>query len=84
MTNEKFRKIFKETESSWDGDNILKGGLIIQKCIGEMPVFTGVAKDKIYSVDVDDLILCNITKEDVIALRKLNWGIEDDTLYCFV
>lgn len=35
--------------------------------------------------DIDDLIDASISEEDVIALRKLNWMIEDESYFaCFV
>lgn len=32
----------------------------------------------------DEIVVKGITEEDAIALRKLNWMINNDTLACFV
>jgi len=83
MTEERFEEIFEETESKWDGDNTYQGLQIIAKYTDN--VIQGAGHDIIFSEDIETLIENGITEEDVIALRKLNWMIEDCThLACFV
>jgi len=83
MTEERFEEIFEETESKWDGDNTYQGLQIIAKYTDN--VIQGAGHDIIFSEDIEMLIENGITEEDVIALRKLNWMIEDGThLACFV
>ena len=88
MTLNKFFKIFKETDSNWNGDNAYKGLMIIAKYLSPMnhEIIAGADHDVIYSVDVQELIEGGITEEDVEKLARLNWGIdkEDNYLMCFV
>lgn len=84
MTREELEIIFKETESEWSGDNAFKGLEIIRKYVEY--VLHAAEHDIIYSVDLDDIIEADITKEDAVNLRKLNWMISEefDCLACFV
>lgn len=88
MTNDEYRddggEIFKP---EWTGDNAIQGLWIIGKYFDPMKssIIKGANHDIIYSVNVDDIVEKGITEEDTIALRKLNWMIEDDSyLACFV
>ncbi len=80
MNREEFETIFKSEDTDWTGDNAFKGLQIIAKYINveHNDILEGAGHDIIYSADVDDLIENGITKEDTIALKKLNWMIDSD------
>jgi hypothetical protein len=84
ITIEEFIEIMDDdTMKNWEGDNAYKGLQIIAKYTDN--VVTGTSKDILFSERVDVLIVHGITKEDVIALMKLSWMIEEDNyLACFV
>lgn len=82
MTRDKFDKIFKETESNWDGDNCYKGLQIIAKYTNN--VVQAATHDEVWSENVENLIDAGITEEDVKALALLNWMIDEESLACFV
>ena len=88
MTQEELKAIFEETESKWDGDNVMQGLLIIAKYFNpkEETTMIGVGHEILYSVDVQAIIDKGLTKEDAVKLRELNWMIEGeyDCLSCFV
>ena len=86
MERTEFEKIFQETETGWTGDNAFQGLEIIKKYFPDKRVISGSGHDKIYSVDIDELIESGITEEETIRLRKLNWMIdnENECLACFV
>ncbi len=88
ITKKEFVEIFKDEETTWDGDNAFQGLLIIKKYfdIYKTDIITGASHDEIFSVDVDVLIESGITKEDAKRLRKLNWmyGEYCNCLSCFV
>lgn len=44
----------------------------------------GAEHDQIYACGVNELLVAGITEEDAIALRKLNWFIDEDSLATFV
>lgn len=83
MTKERFIEIFENTDSEWEGDNCFQGLQIIAKYTDH--IVNGAGHDEIWSEEVDILIEKGITEEDILALAKLNWWIEDNTyLACFV
>lgn len=85
MTRKDFIKIFEQDSDIGEGDNALQGLLIINKYMPDSTVLCGAAHDVIWSVDIDDLIIAGISKEDTNMLRKLNWMIEGgEYLACFV
>ena len=85
MTIEKFEDIMKFVDPKWTGDNAMKGLNIIAKYFDpEETILQGADHDIIYSVGVEEIIEKGITEEDVIALRKLNWMTENESLACFV
>ena len=89
MTYDEFVEIFNDDEmggsllSKLKGDNALIGLNLIAKYISG-DVLQGADHDIIYSASIDDLIEAGITKQDVEYLTKINWGINDDYLVCFV
>lgn len=88
MTTEKFEEIMgADNDSSWDGDNALKGLLIISKYMShdKHELIAGANHDIIYSVGVEEIVEAGITEDDTQALRDLNWMIQDgEYLACFV
>ena len=82
MDRELFDKIFDEIESKWEGDNAFQGLQILSKYTDNL--LQDAEHDKIWSVDVDELIELGITRDDVVMLRRLNWMIEEGSLACFV
>lgn len=83
MTKERFIEIFESTDSEWEGDNCFQGLQIIAKYTDNLVHRAG--DDVIWSEDIDNLIEKGITEEDVLALAKLNWMVEDEScLACFV
>lgn len=83
MTKERFKEIFENTESEWEGDNCFQGLQIIAKYTDH--IVNGVGDDEVRSEDIDFLIEKGITEEDVKALAKLGWMIEGNSyLACFV
>lgn len=83
LTVETVHGIFEETNSKWDGDNALKGLLILNKYFDN--VLIAAEHDKIYSVGVEQAIEKGITENDIIELAKLNWMLEDGECFaCFV
>ena len=74
-------------ETNWKGDNAFKGLKIIEKYMSsdEHDLIAGANHDIIYSVNVEEIVVAGITEEDTIALRSLNWMLEDDSyLACYV
>lgn len=88
MTEERITEILKDQdiEVSWEGDNFAQGLLIIMKYfnVSEKCIVEGADHDVIYSVFISILAESDITEEDVLALRKLNWMEQDGALACFV
>ena len=83
MTEERFKEIFENTESEWEGDNCFKGLQIIAKYTDH--IVNGADRGVVWSEEIYILIKKGITEDDVKALTKLNWWIEDNTyLACFV
>jgi hypothetical protein len=83
MTREEFKKVFKNEDTNWEGDNAYQGLQILSKYADSL--IKGADHDIIYSCDVDYLIEKGITKEDAEKLRKLNWMIYDgEYMACFV
>jgi hypothetical protein len=83
MTLERMEEIFEEDNiATWEGDNAFKGLLILQKYTNDL--IQGADHDIIYSEDCKELIKAGITEEDCIALRNLNWMIENNSLACYV
>jgi len=85
MTREQFLKLmeFEDYKIEWVGDNAFEGLKILSKYTDNL--IQGARRDIIYSEDIDMLIEKGITKEEVTALRKLNWMVEDESyLACFV
>lgn len=88
ITKDEFIQAFEANDSTdWKGDNAFQGLQIIAKYINpaEKDLICGAGHDQIHSVRLDDICKAGITIEDVKALRKLNWSIEDgEWLSCFV
>ena len=88
MTQEELKAIFEETESDWDGDNVMQGLLIIAKYFDSKKETTmiSVGYKILYSVDIQAIIDKGLTKEDAVKLRGLNWMIESkfNFISCFV
>jgi ADP-glucose pyrophosphorylase len=84
ITREELINIMSNEDTDWNGDNAFQGLQILSKYSDNLII--AAEHDIIYSVDVDDVIEKGITKEDAIALRKLNWMIESDVdcLACFI
>lgn len=84
MTREELNKIFKETNSKWEGDNALKGINILAKYTGK--VVRGAEHDIIYCGDIDECLEAGMTKEDAKELALLNWMVDeyDNGFSCFV
>lgn len=85
MTEERFIEIFENTESELEVevDSCFEGLKIISKYTHN--IVCGAGDDEVWSEDVDTLIEKGITEEDVVALAKLNWRVEDNTyLACSV
>ena len=66
-----------------DGDNALKGLLIIDKYMPGVGI-TWADRGVIYSADVDDLINAGISEDDAVELRSQNWMIEHGKMSVFV
>ncbi len=65
--------------------NAFEGLKIINSYLPEEVVITGADHDIIYSVFFDKIIKTDITINDVVMLRKLNWMVKDEYyLACFV
>ncbi|MFX1452438.1 MAG: hypothetical protein ACFFCM_16480 [Promethearchaeota archaeon] len=88
MTEEKFIELMESNEDfdvSWEGCNVFSGLKIITKYLPKKGI-EGAEHDIIYSVFISDLIDAGITEEDIVALRKLNWMIDETNtgLACYV
>jgi hypothetical protein len=86
MSREQLEKIFEKDSSKWEGDNAIKGLLIISEYISPQKetILRGADHDIIYSVSVDEILTAGLDYADAEALRALNWMISDDYLACFV
>jgi hypothetical protein len=88
MTYEEVVEVFEEEDlkTKWEGDNTIQGLKILEKYFNPLidSLITGANHDVLYSVDVEEAIKRGLTKEDVYALARLNWMIEDDCFQCFV
>ena len=83
MTEERFLELMDGDSGNWEGDNAYQGLQIIAKYTDNL--IQGAGHDVIWSENISVLIEKGITEEDVKALRKLNWMIEDESyLACFV
>lgn len=82
MTRERLEQIFDETKSKWEGDNAFQGLQILSKYSDN--VLLAAEHDIIYSLSIDYVVEV-LTEEDAIALRKLNWMLDEyDCFACFV
>jgi ADP-glucose pyrophosphorylase len=81
MDKERFLEILNDSGNDGiiHGDKIFIGLKIISKYITNYALIQGAEHDIIYSIDVDELLDTDITEEDVVTLRKLNWFVEDNT-----
>jgi hypothetical protein len=81
MTEEEFIQIFEGDSDNWEGDNAFQGLQIIAKYIDPAKhiIIDGAGHDELWSVDISKIIEAGITRDDVVALRKLNWSLNDDT-----
>jgi len=89
MTEERLIEIMQsdEIETKWEGDNTLQGFAILSKYIDPKLniLLTGASWDIIYGPYISDLISLGITEDEVIALRGLNWMLENESYFaCFV
>lgn len=82
MNEQEIRNIISNKVADWTGDNAMQGLQILSK-YADGSVITGASHDVIYSISIDDLV-DNITQEDMEALGRLNWGIDNDAMFCFV
>ena len=83
-TKEEFFKIFEGEAVIGDFEGVtVFEGLRILSWYSEN-LITCAKKDLIYSVSLETLLEEGITDVDAKDLRKMNWGIEDGTLYGFV
>lgn len=83
ITKERFIEIFEGDSDEWKGDNAYQGLQILSKYTNRLIV--GAEHDMIYSENVSELIEANITEEDALELRRLNWMVNDGYyLACFV
>jgi len=85
ITREALFKIFKDTNSKWEGDNALQGLNILYK-YADHDVLLGAEHELIYSIGINEAIRNGLTKKDAGRLAELNWSIGDDNDYfhCFV
>lgn len=91
ITSKRFIEIMNDNSIKKDDlhDNCFKGLKIIRDILDRNEktksdeVVIGAEHDIVISVYVND-ILSEVTEEDVIKLKKLNWMIEDNNLACFV
>jgi len=88
MNREQFEKIMNGKNGGKDlyhlkDNNAFVGLQIIRKYCPTKGV-EGADHDVIYSVPANDLVAADITEEDAIRLRNINWMIEDDVMACFV
>lgn len=65
-------------------DNVLEGLNVIASYLPERSVLIKASHEEIQSVSCTLLIEANITEEDVMKLRNLNWMLEGEYLACFV
>lgn len=88
ITRAQLEGIFSEGDADWTGDNAWQGLQILSKYIDPMKtnLITGAGYEEIFSASVDDVLNAGFTEEDAKALRKLNWGLDDDgeCFACFV
>lgn len=87
MTEERIIEIFEDDEIStdWEGDNAFQGLLILSKYVDvkQAELIVAAEHDIIYGPTIDKVP--DITEEDVLALKKLNWMLENgDQFACFV
>lgn len=87
LTLEDVKAIFNETESSWHGDNVFKGLLLLSTHINtdEKTILSWAGHDEIKSIDVEEAIGVGVTIETFKQLALLNWMVDEyDCLACFV
>ena len=83
MTEERFIELMRGDSGNWEGDNAYQGLQIVSKYTDNL--IQGAGHDVIWSENISVLIEKGITEEEVKALRKLNWMLEDESyLACFV
>lgn len=86
MTEERFIELMEaDVDTDWEGCNVFSGLKIITKYLPEKGI-EGAEHDIIFSACVSELVEAGITEEDVVALRKLNWMIDEmgEGLACYV
>ena len=82
MNIEEVLKLFEEDTPSIhsEGDVTLEGLNILAKYT-KGTVLCGAEHDKIYSVDVDEVLEAGITDEELIRLRGLGFMIDDSSYF---
>jgi hypothetical protein len=81
MTEEQLEEIFEGDSGQWEGDNAYQGLQILSKYTDNLIQSAG--HEVIYSISLSD-IAEQITEEDALELRRLNWMIQEGHLACFV
>ena len=83
MNLEELNEIFANDDYNMgvEGDTAFNGLKILAK-YAKNDIISGASHDCIYSIDTKEAINNGITKEDVDALKKLNWMIDEDN-ECF-
>ena len=82
ITLEEFVEIMSNDDytSNFDIDDVYEGLLIFRKYLPDCKnLIVGTDHDIIYSVDIQDLIDANITRQDVHILRSMNWCKRDES-----
>jgi hypothetical protein len=86
MDKERFLEILDDSGNDvvMSGDSVFDGLTIVSKYITNKSLIQGADHDIIYSVGINELVNSNITEDDVINLRKMNWIVMDNYLAHYV
>lgn len=79
MTIEELREIFSTDIPEFKFTTMQGLSFIEDICLSAISVIQGAGNDVIYSVDLQDLIDGNITKEDAMNIRNSGFHVMDET-----
>jgi choline kinase len=78
MTKEEFIEIFEEEE--YEEYNFFESLLLLKKYT-KKDVIEGAEHDIVYGPDIEELIENDISKEEVIQLRRFGWMVSENGEY---
>lgn len=84
MSEDEVKKLFYDVDVNLDGDNIVKGLIVISKRVDldVVQVIKNVSNDRVTTFSIAEALQLGLTKHDFEKLAGLNWIIESGQLCC--